>query len=289
MDDTTFAARLRRALAQDELRLHYQPKFDVARGQLVGLEALVRWAPPPGAWVAPAHFLPVAEQEGLLGALGGWALQEACRQTTAWHLGGSAVPSVSVNVSAIELAQPDFAAQVERALARAELPAEFLELEVAAQAMSRAPAQTTRVLAELRRAGVRVSLDGFGGMTTGLAAFSRWPLDAVEIDRVLVGALDTPGEAGVRAASLVGALTRLAKERGLRVRAEGVETAMQRSCLAAAGCDDLQGDLLSPPLAPADLLALLPSHAAGVVSAAASSITSAATSASASARTPSPS
>ena len=257
---TTFASRLRRALEHEELVLHYQPKFDVAHNAVVGLEALVRWAPPPGAWVSPAHFLPVAEQEGLLAALGAFTLYEACRQTASWQTSGTPVPSISVNVSAIELSQPDFVARVERTLARAELPAECLELEVSAKAMTHAPAQTTRVLAELRRAGVRVSLDGFGGATTGLATFSRWPLDAVEIDRVLVAALDTPGEPGLRAASLVGALTRLAKERGLRVRAEGVETAVQRSCLAAAGCDDLQGELLSPPMPASDLGTLLGDH-----------------------------
>ncbi len=262
---SSFADRLRRALAQDELVLHYQPKFDVAHGVLVGLEALVRWAPPPGAWVSPSHFLPVAEQEGMLAELGAFALFEACRQTAEWQASGAAVPSVSVNVSAIELTQPDFVARVERTLAHAELPAEFLELEVSAHAMAHAPAQTTRMLAELRRSGVRVSLDGFGGATTGLAAFTRWPLDAVEIDRFLVGALDHTGDAGVRAASLVGALTRLAKERGLRVRAEGVENALQRGCLAAAGCDDLQGDLLSPPLAPADVLAMLTTPAVDAV------------------------
>ena len=256
------AERLRRALSRSELVLHYQPKFDVATGAAVGLEALARWAPPPGAFVSPAQFLPLAEQEGLLADLGAFTLHEACRQTVAWQAAGLSVPSISVNVSAIELAQPDLLARVERTLAHVELPAECLELEVSAGAMAHAPAQTTRMLAELRRAGVRVSLDGFGGATTGLAAFSRWPLDAVEIDRYLVAALDHQGEAGVRAASLVGALTRLAKERGLRVRAEGVETAMQRSCLAAAGCDDLQGDLLSPPLAASDVVAVLTTPAA---------------------------
>jgi EAL domain-containing protein (putative c-di-GMP-specific phosphodiesterase class I) len=114
--------------------------------------------------------------------------------------------------------------------------------------MARAAAPTTRRLAAVRETGVRVCLDGFGGASAGLCAFARWPLDAVEIDRSLVGALDGEGEAGVRAASLVGALTRLARERGLRVRAEGVETPMQRQCLAAIGVGDLQGDLLSPPL-----------------------------------------
>jgi EAL domain-containing protein (putative c-di-GMP-specific phosphodiesterase class I) len=257
MNTPSFATRLRRALEHDELVLHYQPKFDVAHDEIVGMEALVRWAPPPGAWVSPSHFLPVAEQEGLLGELGAFCLFEACRQTACWQASGQAMPSVSVNVSAIELSQPDFAARVERTLARAELPAECLELEVSAPAMARAPAQTTRALAELRRTGVRVSLDGFGGPTTGLASFSRWPLDAVEIDRCLVASLDTPGEPGVRASSLVGALTRLAKERGLRVRAEGVETDVQRACLAAAGCDDLQGELLSPPLPASDLCGAL--------------------------------
>jgi EAL domain-containing protein (putative c-di-GMP-specific phosphodiesterase class I) len=245
---TSFANRLRRALSHAELVLHYQPKFDVAEGKLVGLEALVRWISPPGTCLGAAHFLPAAEQEGLLGEVGAFALFEACRQAAAWQASGQDVPSVSVNVSAIELSQPDFVARLERILVRTRLAPARLELEVSAQAMARAPLPTTRMLAEVRKTGVRVCLDGFGGATTGLAAFSRWPLDAVEIDRFLVAALDHEGEAGVRAASLVGALARLAKERGLRVRAEGVETAMQRACLAAAGCDDLQGDLLSPPL-----------------------------------------
>lgn len=245
---TSFANRLRRALSHAELVLHYQPKLDVAAGALVGLEALVRWLSPPGRCLGPAHFLADAEQEGLLGEVGAFALFEACRQAAAWQASGQDVPSVSVNVSAIELSQPDFVARLERTLAHTGLAPTRLELEVSAQAMAQAPLPTTRMLAEVRRTGVRVCLDGFGGASTGLAAFSRWPLDAVEIDRSLVAALDHEGESGVRAASLVGALTRLARERGLRVRAEGVETVMQRQCLVAAGCDDLQGDLLSPPL-----------------------------------------
>ncbi len=264
LDITSFAGRLRRAIARDELCLHFQPRHDILHGRISGLHALVRWdsvagaaelAGPPSDPTAPGgtwHFLPAAEQAGLLSAIGDWALHAACRQTAALHAAGVPVPAVSLDVSVAELVMRDFVGRVEHALARAELPADFLEIAISAHALARAPA-AARPLADLRRLGVGVCLDGFGGATSGLRSFARLPIDAVEIDRHVVASLDAPGATGLRAVSLVRALARVAKAHRLRVRAAGVVSLTQRTRLAAAGVDDLQGDLLTPPLAPGEL------------------------------------
>jgi diguanylate cyclase (GGDEF)-like protein/PAS domain S-box-containing protein len=247
---------LRRALARGELRLHYQPELDLASGAVVGVEALLRWAHPRRGLVAPAAFVPLAEEKGLIVPIGRWVLHEACRQASAWQAtfaSGQRPFAVNVNLAARQLHQPDFVEGVAVVLQETGLPPQALVLEITERSLVEDIAVVTAALDGLRALGVRLALDDFG---TGYSSFSYLPrlaLDAMKIDRAFVGGADRDE----RGDSIVRALCAVAHALNMDVTAEGIETPEQLASVRAAGCDRGQGFLFARPMPPEDLAAFL--------------------------------
>lgn len=236
---------LARALDERALLLHYQPVVDLASGRLCGVEALLRWRDPTLGEVPPARFIALAEQSGLIVPIGQWVLHEACRQMRAWVDQGLAPPSVAVNVSVMQFGRDDFVDSVLQALATHGLAGSALEVEITESLLVDDDATRIEQLQRLRAAGVRVSIDDFGTGYSSLSYLRRLPADAIKVDRTFVASLTEQAQDAL----IVGALIDMAHGLGLRVVAEGVETAAQRDLLRARGCDAVQGFLYSPPLA----------------------------------------
>lgn len=238
-------AGLRIALEQQQFVLHYQPQVDGA-GHVTGAEALVRWAHPEHGMISPARFIPVAEENGLILPLGHWVLETACRQLARWaddpH---TAQLSLAVNVSANQLSQPDFVAQVRQILQRTGAPAQRLKLELTESALVDEIESTIGKMNELKRLGVCFSLDDFGTGYSSLTYLSRLPLDQLKIDQSFVHSILLDPNSGEIAQMII----LLAERMGLSVLAEGVETQAQRDALQERGCHNFQGYLFGRPMA----------------------------------------
>jgi diguanylate cyclase (GGDEF)-like protein len=244
---------LRVAMREGHLLLHYQPKFRVRDRALVGAEALMRWQHPQKGLVSPARFIPVAEDSGLIVPIGTWALNEVCRQRRAWEQAGFDVGRVSVNVSALQFARPDFVGTVTRAMRAAGVREGQLELELTESIVMDDVEHVATRLSELRKLGVGVSIDDFGTGYSSLAYLQRLPVDVLKIDRSFVRPLDQGGAEARGAQALAGAIATLARGLGLEVLAEGVETEAQFQALAELGCDAIQGFLLGKPVPASEL------------------------------------
>jgi diguanylate cyclase (GGDEF)-like protein len=242
-------AALRRALEVEELVLHYQPKIDIATGRITGAEALVRWNHPERGLLMPGAFIPLAEQTGLVVALGEFVIAAACEQLAAWEAAGMPDLTIAVNVSACQLRQ-GLAEYVSRALRLACLPGRSLELELTESAALDSLELTVQQIQELRALGVTCSIDDFGTGYCGLSYLNQLPIDALKIDRSFITELSGGS------ATIVDAVIALGHSLGLKVIAEGVETGDQLAYLAARGCDEMQGYLFSKPV-PADEFAAL--------------------------------
>ena len=238
---------LRAAVVSGALVAHYQPIVRLADGRWTGTEALVRWHHPQRGTVAPSEFIPVAEETGLIGALGEWMLEQSCRQHLAWRAahGDSAPRKIAVNVSVRQLEQDEFVAQVRGMLTRLRFPPDELVLEVTESAVMRDQGTVVDHLAALREIGVRLAVDDFGTGYSSLARIDRLPVDTLKVDRSLVGAIDATGggEALVSAAIAIG------QSLGLGVIAEGIETRAQLDAIRRLGCEEGQGYLLARPMA----------------------------------------
>ncbi len=249
IDELEVERRLRDAVQRAGLRLHYQPVLRLAADEMLALEALVRWQHPERGLLAPAEFLPLAEETGLVGQVDHWALLEACRQLACWReaeLIGPECP-VSVNISARSLRSVELTDTIEHVLADAGVPPACLSLDLTEPGLEWDPARSAALLAELDRLGVKLCLDDFGTGSTSLRALSSYPLDTVKFDgSVVVAALADPSASGILAA-LIG----VAHAAGLTTVAEGVETEPQLEAMRELGCDAAQGFLLAPP-APAE-------------------------------------
>lgn len=236
-------ARLRRAIACDEFHLCYQPQYDMHRGQLVGLEALLRWASPEGVQF-PDAFIGALEESGLMVAVGQLVLRQACRQLAAWQHAGIHVPRVAVNVSALQLADPGFLDFVAGILEETGIPHGSLELELTEHAVIRSPEEAGQRLRGLKALGIRVTMDDFGTGYSSLSYLKRLPVDQIKVDKSFVS--DLPGDEG--GAALTRAIIAMAHGLGLQVVAEGVETREQLAFLETQGCDMVQGFLLGRPV-----------------------------------------
>lgn len=232
------------AIQESRLDLHYHPKIAASSRRLVGAEALVRWTHPELGVVTPDEFIPIAEQSGHIVALGRWVLDTACRAAKAWQAAGIGTPHVAINVSAVQLAHSDVAADVERALSASGLAPERLEVEVTESAAIADIEACSSVLAALRSLGVTTAMDDFGTGYSSLSQLKRLPLDAVKVDRAFVSEIGPGGENSEVARAIIG----LADALGLVTVAEGVEKGHQLSFLSGLGCQVFQGFLFSRPL-----------------------------------------
>ncbi len=240
----TMETELRRALAQDELRLHFQPQIDLLSGDITGMEALVRWQHPERGMVPPGDFIPLAEESGLIVPLGEWVLQQACRQIRQWQQAGLPVPQVAVNVSALQLSQGRLVESVRRALAETGIQPQQLELEITETLVMADREASFRSLADLQALGVQLSIDDFGTGYSSLGYLQQLEADKLKIDMSFVRDMTTSSGN----ASIVRAIIALGHSLGLEVIAEGVEDVGQARYLRALQCDVMQGFLISRPL-----------------------------------------
>jgi diguanylate cyclase (GGDEF)-like protein len=253
--------RLRMALERGQITVHYQPKVDVGQGTIKGMEALARWRVPGPAWVEPNHFIPLAEETGLINPLGEHIIRLACEQTREWRAMGLARVPVAVNISTRQLLQRPTGRNarynlidvIRKALEDFQLPASALELEVTESAFLRDADFGISILAQLRELGVSIAIDDFGTGYSSLNYLKMLPAEKIKVDRTFVRMLNHPGPD----ATIVGAVIAMAHGLGMKVVAEGVETLEQYRRLKAMGCDEMQGYLVSKPLDGLDATELL--------------------------------
>jgi diguanylate cyclase (GGDEF)-like protein len=248
---------LRHAVENDELRLDYQPVFDLEQNRITGVEALLRWDHPARGAVMPCEFIPLAEETGLILELGAWALETACRQGAAWHASGYRV-RMAVNVSARQLAEPGFPAAVQAALEATGFDPHWLVLEVTETMLMQNTERTAARLAALTAVGVRIAIDDFGTGYSSLAYLQQFPVDALKIDRAFIAGIARSPESK----ALIHTLVELGKSLGLETVAEGIEQTVQLSHLRREECASGQGFLLARPLAPGQVERLLEREAA---------------------------
>jgi diguanylate cyclase (GGDEF)-like protein len=239
---------LRHAIANHQLMLYYQPKRDARSGEVSGAEALLRWKHPARGMVSPVEFIPVAERFGLIGTLGNWVIDEACRQIRAWLDQGLRMP-VAINLSVHQLRQPDLQARIRRALSTHRVVPELLICEITESVAMENTQASMRVFEQLASIGVQLSIDDFGTGYSSLSYLRKLPARQLKIDRSFVQDLDKSPDAR----AIVEAVVRLAHALGLHVVAEGVETRAQQDILLELDCDELQGFLLARPMPAADV------------------------------------
>ena len=245
---------LRLALGRGDLELHYQPQVVFANGRIIGAEALMRWHHQGRGWISPLQFVPIAEESDLIYPLGEFALVQSCRQVKNWDDAGYRPLRIAVNVSARQFRDPGFVETVERALRAAELEPGRLDLELTEGILVEKREEAVAILKRLKALGVQIAVDDFGTGYSSLSYLSRLPIDCLKIDRSFVNRVNEHGHD----AAIAQAVISLAHSLGLRVVAEGVETAEQMGFLSSHGCDEGQGYLYSPAVradAMANLLA----------------------------------
>ncbi|MEP7099723.1 MAG: EAL domain-containing protein [Burkholderiales bacterium] len=248
-DQLNLQRDLRQALALGQMQLHYQPKVDGRRGQISGVEALLRWNHPTRGMVGPNDFIPIAERFGLIGALGAWVIDEACRQMQAWADQGVRM-RVAINISVHQLREDDLVERIRAALERHLVDPSQLLCEITESVAMEDIKATQRAFEGLARIGVFLSIDDFGTGYSSLSYLRQLPARQLKIDRSFVKDLETSQDAR----AVVDAVVRLAHALGLKVVAEGVETDGQRLVLLELGCDELQGFFFARPMAASTLM-----------------------------------
>jgi diguanylate cyclase (GGDEF)-like protein/PAS domain S-box-containing protein len=235
---------LRRALEQQEFVVHYQPKVDLRSGAITGAEALLRWAHPTRGMIAPAEFIPVAEDCGLIVPIDNWVLRESCRQARAWLDAELRLRTMSVNVSAMEFRDKHFGEVVLKALDEAGLHPCYLQLELTESILMRSADSTESILDALKATGVQVAIDDFGTGYSSLSYLTRFPIDTLKIDQSFVHQI----AASESDTSIVTAIISMGHSLHMRVVAEGVETQEEAAFLRAQNCDEAQGYYFSRPV-----------------------------------------
>ena len=230
-------SELWRALAENQLVLHYQPQVDLLGGKVVGVEALVRWRHPQRGMIGPSEFIPVAEECGLILPLGHWVLMTACRQVKAWQEQGIDMGEMAVNISAHQFRQPGFARSVHAILAETGISADRLELEITESTVMHGVDEAIQTLSDLRAMGVKLAIDDFGTGYSSLAYLRRFPLDRLKIDRSFLADVESDPDA----ASLLTSIVLLGRSLGLQLVAEGVENLAQADFLRTLECERVQG------------------------------------------------
>jgi diguanylate cyclase (GGDEF)-like protein/PAS domain S-box-containing protein len=244
---------LRHAVDQQEFVLQYQPQMNLGTGAIIGVEALIRWRHPERGLVPPAHFIPIAEECGVIVAIGRWVLREACRQARTWQCAGLPPVRIAINISAVELRAKDFVAGVRTILLETGLDPRFLELELTETFLWQDSKSTLAVLQALKAMGVQLALDDFGTGYSSLSYLRRFPIDTLKIDQSFVRDITTDaGDAGI-----VSAVISMGKSLHMRVVAEGVETREQLAFLREQRCPEGQGYHFSRPVVAGEFTRLL--------------------------------
>jgi diguanylate cyclase (GGDEF)-like protein len=234
---------LRQAMARNQFELYFQPKIHAPSGEITGAEALLRWHHPERGMVSPAVFVPIAERFGLIGVLGQWVIDEACRQVRAWRDQGLRM-RVAINLSVHQLRQPDLAERISKALEANQVNPQLLTCEITESAAMEDAEGTRKIFERLAAIGVHISIDDFGTGYSSLSYLRKLPAGELKIDRSFVLDLETSADAR----AVVDAVVKLAQALGLKVVAEGVETEAQNRILRSLGCDELQGYLFAKPM-----------------------------------------
>jgi EAL domain-containing protein (putative c-di-GMP-specific phosphodiesterase class I) len=243
---------LRRALEKGELTLYYQPIVSVEDRRVLCVEALVRWRHPSQGLINAPEFVPIAEDAGLFVEIGQWVLNQACAQMHAWKASNAAAPRVALNLSMRQFAQDDLVERLREAVHAAGIEPRYLEVEVTESALMRHAERAGKLLRHLKDIGVRIVLDDFGTGHSSLGCLKRFPVDAVKVDRSLIGMLPAAPDAVELTRAVIG----MAHSLKLQVIAEGVETRQQWDFLREHACDAMQGNHFCAP-APAEALATL--------------------------------
>ena len=240
--------QLRRAIAEGQLRVHYQPILGLRSRTVTAVEALVRWQHPTRGMVPPSDFIPIAEETGLIVPLGEWVREEACQQLTAWNV---LMPdlTVSVNLSGVQITQPDIVSRIAAVIDRTGVDPSRVALEITESVLMRDAEDTLSVLRALKDLGVKLHVDDFGTGYSSLSYLKRFPVDALKVDRSFVDGLAADPEDIAIVAAIVG----LAHSLGMETIAEGVETTAQLEALESLGCESAQGFLFSRPLVAGDI------------------------------------
>jgi EAL domain-containing protein (putative c-di-GMP-specific phosphodiesterase class I) len=244
---------LRRGLERNEFLLHYQAKLDLHTGIITGVEALVRWQHPDLGMVPPAQFIPLAEETGLIVPIGKWVLNTACEQVLAWQRQGLPPMRMAVNLSARQFADDNLVEDIEAALRKTGIAPELLELELTESMVIQNTERAGRVLADIKRLGVRLAIDDFGVGYSSLSHLKRFPIDTLKVDRSFIR--DIPQDSEDKA--ITEAIIAMGKSLSLTVVAEGVETLAQQEFLREHACDEMQGFYFSKPIAPDQFAELL--------------------------------
>ncbi len=254
---------LRRALAEREFELHYQPQVDLISGRIISVEALIRWQHPSEGLRYPGYFIDVAEQSGLICQIGNWVLQHACQQAKQWQQRHNITLPVAVNLSAKQFQHPkSLLQQVDNALASSGLAPQLLELEITESMLLDNVEEALETLSALRTTGIRVAIDDFGTGYSSLAYLKQFAADKLKIDRSFVRDLEhDPDDAAIVQATIA-----LGHSLGLKVMAEGVENAPQKAFLTRLGCDQIQGFYIAPALAADALLEFVAAHPVAPIS-----------------------
>jgi diguanylate cyclase (GGDEF)-like protein len=234
---------MRRGLMDDEFFLVYQPQIEMQTGRAVGVEALLRWRDPERGVISPSEFIPIAEESGMIQALGARVLRDSCRQVVTWHRLGMML-RLSVNLSVQQLQHDSWLGIVDDALATSGLPAHYLDLEITESVIITHPEKAVATLVKLKQRGVSITVDDFGTGYSSLSYLARLPIQAVKVDQRFVHGL----EQNTNDEAITQAIIALSHSLGLRVIAEGVETAAQFDFLKHHGCEEAQGFLISRPL-----------------------------------------
>ncbi len=252
--------RLQQALEKNEFVLHYQPQVALGTGRIIGIEALIRWRNPELGLVPPDRFIPMAEENGAIVAIGDWVLREACRQARAWREDGIGTLPVAVNISTLQLQHGDFAERVLTIIAETGHDPRMLELEFTESILIQDVERVLGQVHRLKAAGITVAIDDFGTGYSSLSYLKRLDVDRLKIDRSFIRDISTDPDD----AAIVRAITQMARSLRLKILAEGAETTEQTRFLLAEGCDEVQGFLYSRPLT-ADAFANLYRQTSGFI------------------------
>jgi EAL domain-containing protein (putative c-di-GMP-specific phosphodiesterase class I) len=239
---------LRLATERGELKLQYQPQVDIATGRIVGFEALARWHHPKLGVLGPKLFVPIAEESGIILALGHWVIEEVCRQIIEWRDDGFHPPSIAINVSAEQLKTPHFGDKLVECLAKWRVEPQAIELELTESALMETTQAHRGVIDHLRFLGIALSIDDFGTGYSSLAYLRSYQVSHIKIPQTFIDEIYSDSNDFI----IVRAIVSLGYELGISVIAEGVETEMQLELLRQAGCRYVQGFLFSPPVSGLD-------------------------------------